>query len=85
MASALIAGVSSVTAEAMTPQQYHKEKGPFACPDDKDKAGHKCGKRSAICQPGGAEVECFRAGDIGLTTAARWRGWVPQQRRPPEQ
>jgi hypothetical protein len=50
--------------KAMTPQQYHKDKGPCACPDDKDKAGHKCGKRSAFCQPGGVEVQCFRAGDI---------------------
>ena len=49
---------------AMTPQQYHKEKGPCACPGDKDKAGHVCGKRSAFCRSGGAEVQCFRAGDI---------------------
>jgi hypothetical protein len=63
-ASALIAGVSFFSAQAMTPQQYHKEKGPCACPDDKDKSGHKCGKRSAFCRTGGAEVECFRAGDI---------------------
>jgi hypothetical protein len=48
----------------MTPQQYHKDKGPCACPDDKDKAGHKCGKRSAFCQAGGAEVTCYRAGDV---------------------
>ena len=60
----LIAGASLASAQTMTPQQYHKEKGPCACPDDKDAAGHKCGKRSAFCRPGGAEVQCYRAGDI---------------------
>lgn len=63
-AGALIAGISVGSAQTMTPQQYHKEKGPCACPDDKDKAGHRCGKRSAFCQAGGVEVTCFRAGDI---------------------
>jgi hypothetical protein len=44
----------------MTPAQYHKEKGPCACPDDKDKAGKRCGKRSAFCRSGGVEVKgCF--------------------------
>jgi hypothetical protein len=55
---ALIASYSLASAQ-MTPQQYHKEKGPCACPDDKDKAGKRCGKRSAFCQAGGAEVRCF--------------------------
>jgi hypothetical protein len=33
---------------------------PCACPNDKDKAGHRCGKRSAFCQPGGAEISnCY--------------------------
>lgn len=64
-AAALMAGASVATAQkAMTPQQYHKEKGVCACPGDKDKAGHACGKRSAFCRSGGAEVQCFRAGDI---------------------
>jgi hypothetical protein len=64
-ATTLISAPSLAFAQkAMTPQQYHKDKGPCACPDDKDKAGHKCGKRSAFCQPGGVEVQCFRAGDI---------------------
>jgi len=69
-ATALIAGVSFASAQSMTPQQYHKDKGPCACPDDKDKAGHKCGKRSAFCQEGGAEVTCFRAGDIAARKKA---------------
>jgi hypothetical protein len=64
MICGLIASYSLASAQTMTPQQYHKEKGPCACPDDKDKAGHKCGKRSAFCQPGGVDVQCFRAGDI---------------------
>jgi hypothetical protein len=60
VASVWIAGVSFASAQTMTPQQYHKEKGPCACPDDKDKAGNKCGKRSAFCQKGGVEIKgCF--------------------------
>jgi hypothetical protein len=65
VALALISSPTVVSAQkAMTPQQYHKEKGPCACPGDKDKAGHACGKRSAFCRSGGAEVVCFRAGDV---------------------
>jgi hypothetical protein len=65
IALALISNAPIASAQkAMTPQQYHKEKGPCACPGDKDRAGHACGKRSAFCRSGGAEVECFRAGDI---------------------
>ena len=58
--AALLDGHSLAAAQTMTPQQYHKEKGPCACPDDKDQAGHKCGKRSAFCRSGGAEIKgCF--------------------------
>jgi hypothetical protein len=64
-AMALVGAVSAASAQkAMTPQQYHKQFGPCACPGDKDKAGHACGKRSAFCRSGGADVQCFRAGDI---------------------
>jgi hypothetical protein len=60
VAALLVAGHSFAAAQQMTPQQYHKEKGPCACPDDKDKAGKHCGKRSAFCRSGGAEVKgCF--------------------------
>ena len=64
-ATALIGSHSIALAQkAMTPQQYHQEKEPCACPDDKDKAGHRCGKRSAFCQAGGEAVTCFRTGNI---------------------
>jgi len=64
----IFAGLTALTllaspslAQTMTPQQYHKDKGPCACPDDKDKAGHKCGKRSAFCQKGGVEIKgCYK-------------------------
>jgi hypothetical protein len=60
IAAALLAGISLVAAQTKTSQQYHKEKGPCACPDDKDKAGKRCGKRSAFCQSGGAEISnCY--------------------------
>jgi hypothetical protein len=73
-AAALLTGSSIASAQQMTPQQYHKEKGPCACPDDMDKAGHKCGKRSAFCQAGGAEVTCYRAGDIAARKKAACGG-----------
>jgi hypothetical protein len=63
IAAALLASFSLASAQ-MTPAQYHKDKGPCACPGDKDKAGHMCGKRSAFCKSGAAEVKCFLAGDI---------------------
>ncbi len=64
-AVALVVAAPVASAQnVMSPQQYHKEKGPCACPGDKDKVGHLCGKRSAFCRSGGAEVQCFRAGDI---------------------
>ena len=68
--AALAAGVSPAAAQTMTPQQYHKEKGPCACPDDKDKAGKRCGKRSAFCQSGGAEIKCFLVNAGPRTKAA---------------
>jgi hypothetical protein len=66
LATLLLAATPQIATaqQAMTPQQYHKDVGPCACPGDKDKAGHACGKRSAFCKQGGAEVTCFRAGDV---------------------
>jgi hypothetical protein len=56
-----IVAATPLASAQMTPQQYHKDKGPCACPDDQDKAGNKCGKRSAFCRSGGAEVKgCYR-------------------------
>ena len=37
--------------------------GPCGCPDDVDRAGHRCGKRSAHDRPGGWTVHCS-AGDV---------------------
>ena len=60
IAAALLTGISLAAAQTMTSQQYHKEKGPCACPDDKDSAGKKCGKRSAFCKGGGVEISnCY--------------------------
>jgi hypothetical protein len=58
--AAFIAVPTFVAAQSMTTQQYHKEKGPCACPEDKDKAGNKCGRRSAFCESDGIEIEnCY--------------------------
>lgn len=33
-------------------------KGACQCPDDRDKRGGRCGRRSAFCKPGGDEPAC---------------------------
>jgi hypothetical protein len=39
---------------------YHAgAKGPCGCPDDVDRAGHRCGGRSAHDRAGGWSVLCF--------------------------
>jgi hypothetical protein len=58
--AAFIAVPTFVAAQSITAQQYDKEKGPCACPEDKDKAGNKCGRRSAFCESEGTEIEnCY--------------------------
>jgi hypothetical protein len=60
--AAFITVPTFVAAQSMTAQQYHEEKGPYACPEDKDKdkAGTKCGRRSAFCESDGIEIEnCY--------------------------
>jgi hypothetical protein len=58
--AAFIAVPTFVAAQSMTAEQYHKEKGPCACPEDEDKAGNKCGRRSAFCESDGVEIEnCY--------------------------
>jgi hypothetical protein len=64
MAGVLAAPSIAAAQTTMTPQQFHKKEGACACPDDKDSAGKKCGKRSAFCREGGTTLQCFRAGDI---------------------
>ena len=55
-----------VAAQSMTAQQYHEEKGPCACPQDMDKAGRKCGRRSAFCGSEGIEIENCYLKDVEL-------------------
>ena len=64
--AAFIAAPTFVAAQSMTAQQYHKEKGPCACPEDKDKAGNKCGWRSAFCESDGIEIENCYLKDVEL-------------------
>jgi hypothetical protein len=52
---------SSAKAELLTPEQYHAQFGPCACPGDKSKIG-VCGHLSGYCRCGGHEPLCF-AGD----------------------
>ena len=46
--------------------------GPCACPEDTDRAGHRCGKRSAHDRPGGWVVQCY-ATDINAAMIAAER------------
>jgi hypothetical protein len=64
IAAALLAGISLAAAQSMTSQQYHNEKGPCACPDDKDKAGIRCGRRSAFCESGGIAIKNCHLKDV---------------------
>jgi hypothetical protein len=64
IAAALLTGISVAAAKFMTVQQYHKEKGPCACPDDKDEAGHRCGRRSAFCEKADIEIKNCYAKDV---------------------
>jgi hypothetical protein len=41
---------------AMSRAQYA---GPCGCPDDVDRAGRSCGRRSAYSRPGGKYVYCY--------------------------
>jgi peptidoglycan hydrolase-like protein with peptidoglycan-binding domain len=52
--------LSEIVAKSGAAQQYHKEKGPCACPEDKDEAGNKCGRHSAFCESDGKGIEnCY--------------------------
>jgi len=64
--AAFIAVPTYGAAQSMTAQQYRKEKGPCACPEDKDKAGNKCGRRSAFCESDGIEIENCYLKDVEL-------------------
>ncbi|MGY4161451.1 hypothetical protein ACVINW_007293 [Bradyrhizobium sp. USDA 4461] len=58
--AAFVAVPTLVAAQPMTAQQYHKEKGPCACPEDKDMAGNTCGRRSAFCESDGIDIQnCY--------------------------
>ena len=46
--------------------------GPCACPNDVDRAGHKCGKRSAHDRAGGYSVTCF-ANEVTTEMIAGYR------------
>jgi len=46
--------------------------GPCACPDDRDRRGHRCGKRSAHSRAGGWTVYCS-ARDITAEMISAYR------------
>jgi hypothetical protein len=55
-----VAAQSMTASQSMTAQQYHKEKGPCACPEDKDRSGNKCGRQSAFCESDRIEIKnCY--------------------------
>ncbi len=46
--------------------------GPCACPNDVDRAGRKCGKRSAHSRSGGYDVTCYPS-DVTPEMISSWR------------
>lgn len=46
--------------------------GSCPCPYNTDRAGRRCGARSAYTRPGGASPKCYRS-DISDAEVARWR------------
>lgn len=46
--------------------------GSCACPNDRDRAGRRCGRRSAYSRPGGASPLCY-ANDVSDASIARFR------------
>jgi hypothetical protein len=46
--------------------------GPCACPEDVDRGGRRCGKRSAYSRSGGYAVTCY-ARDVKPDMVSSWR------------
>ena len=46
--------------------------GPCACPYDTDRAGRRCGRKSAYNRPGGYAPRCYSS-DISKADIAQWR------------
>ena len=38
---------------------YYRTGHPCACPNDSDRRGHSCGRRSAYSRPGGTSPKCY--------------------------
>jgi hypothetical protein len=68
-----VGGQSSVTAQTITPDQYHAQAGPCACPDDHKRDGRRCGHDSAYCRCGGLEPLCYAGDDQGQRESNRRR------------
>jgi hypothetical protein len=69
----VIGGQSSVTAQTITPDQYHAQAGPCACPHDRMRNGHECGRVCAYCRCGGFEPLCYPGDDKGDRQSNRQR------------
>jgi hypothetical protein len=62
-ATIVLGGQSPVTAQTITPDQYHAQVGPCACPGDHEKDGRTCGLNSAYCRCKGFEPLCYPGDD----------------------
>lgn len=54
-----VAAIATTIALASIAIYRREGPGPCACPNDVDRAGHRCGKRSARDRPGGFVVYCY--------------------------
>jgi hypothetical protein len=73
VAFVVLGGQSQATAQQITPEEYHQQIGPCACPDDRTVNHQKCGHRSAYCRCGGWEPICFAGDDSGQREPNRRR------------
>jgi len=74
MASPVLAQTSADQRDrqAMIEESIRSYAGSCPCPYNSDRAGRRCGQRSAYSKPGGASPLCFPE-DISDAMLARWR------------
>jgi hypothetical protein len=63
--------------QAIIAQSVSNYRGSCPCPYNTDRAGHKCGARSAYSRPGGASPVCY-AKDVTQKMVDEYRKQHPQ-------
>lgn len=58
--------------QAIIEQSIQSYSGNCPCPYNSDRAGRRCGKRSAYSRPGGASPMCYK-NDVSTAAVERYR------------